>query len=130
MQSDNCHGVTRAARRETGKGGSVFWFSGKAIPQTARILFTFSVHVELILQVLILVHRTFIVCMCVFVCIFFFPWLLLWEPEREERRIQWWETWLRRAWTIGMVSPLKDWARLHVASHLTCYWKNPVSAGF
>lgn len=29
-----------------------------------------------------------------------------------------------------MVSPLEKWARLHVASDLTCHWKSPVSAGF
>lgn len=28
-----------------------------------------------------------------------------------------------------MVSPFEGWARLHVASDLTCHWKSPVSTG-
>ena len=72
------------------------------------------------------------VCVCVYIYIFFFflNFLSLWEPEREERGIQWWETWLRRiVWTLGVVSPLDGPGCMWRLTWHVCHWKSPVSAG-
>lgn len=95
---------------QTSAKGSVPWAAGAwegrqcflaqwgSCLQTLRILFPVSIlnwffKSLLVIKLINLPIYRFIY-LSVSLCIFNF--LSLWEPEREERGIQWWETWLRR----------------------------------